>query len=90
MDFIPRESTAPVMTNRIVRIVLVAIALGGVIFGGVSMLGRATHAAPSAPVTTLRPETQASRLSDHLANASEDTGPGFDESEVAQLPDSRH
>jgi hypothetical protein len=90
MDFIHSESTAPVMTNRLVRIVLAAIALGAVIFGGASMLARPTRAAPSAPVTTLLMETQASRLTEHLANAGEDTGPGCAESEVAKLPDSRH
>ena len=87
---IPSESTAPVMTNRPVRVVLAAIALGGVILGGASILARPTHAAPSAPITTFRVETQASRFTDHLANAGEDTGPGCDESEVAKLPDSRH
>jgi hypothetical protein len=90
MELIPRESTAPVMTSRPVRIVLAAIALGGVIFGGASMFARPTHAAPSARVTTLRLETHASRLTDRLANAGEDTGPGCSESEVAKLPDSRH
>jgi hypothetical protein len=88
MDFIPSKSTAPVVTNRPVRIVLAAIALGGVIFGGASMLAGPSRASPSAPVTTHRLE--ASRLSDHLANAGADTGPGCDEAEVAKLPDFRH
>ena len=88
MDFIPLESAPVVMRNRLVRIVLIAIALGGVIFGGAAILARPTRAAPAAPVATFRVQSQASRLLDNPANADEDIGPGCAESEVAKLPES--
>jgi len=88
MDFIPIESTPPVMTNRLVRIVLAAIALAGIVFGGATMLALPTRAAPSAAVSTIRLETQAASLAEHPANAGEDIGPGSAESEVAKLPES--
>jgi hypothetical protein len=90
MEFTPLEPTPPVMTNRLVRIVLATITLGGVIFGGATMLARPTQAAPSAPVSTIRLEVQAASLVGNPANAGEDIGPGCAESEVAKLPDSPH
>ena len=90
MDFIPIEPASPVTKSWLLRAVLAAIALGGIIFGGATMLARPTRAAPSSPVTTLRVETQGVRLVEDPANAGMDVGPGFAESEVAKLPDSPH
>jgi len=90
MDFIPFESAPPVMKSWLLRTVLAAIVLGGVVFGAATMLARPIQAAPSAPATTLRLETRAEGLVEHPASAGEDIGPGCAESEVARLPTSGH
>ena len=90
MDFMPSEPGPQQFSTRPPgRAVLVAIAVGGVVFGAAAVFGRSTAGTSREPGLAAHAQATGQTQAGRPANAEADIGPGFVESDVAIIPEAR-
>ena len=75
--------------TQVRRTIVAALAVAAAVLATATVVARPAPAASPLPTRTEWSRKHTADLGAHIASAGDDTGPGFAESEVARLPESR-